>query len=151
MKNNTTILPVIMAGGIGSRLWPLSRNSYPKQFLTLFGENTMLQETVHRLNGLECEAPLVICNNIHRFIAAEQLMEIGIQKPNILLEPSGKNTAPAIALAAFEALKKDNDSILLVLPADHIINGKAQFQETIKQSLELAINGNLVTFGIIPV
>ena len=116
------ILPVIMAGGSGSRLWPLSRDLMPKQFLTLDGELTMLQATVMRLQGLNADAALVICNEDHRFVAAEQLRQIKQLNNNIILEPAGRNTAPAIALAAFTAIKKGQDPLLLVLAADHVLS-----------------------------
>lgn len=100
------ILPVVMAGGTGSRLWPMSRELYPKQFLRLIGNNSMLQETILRLNGLKTSSPIIICNEQHRFLAAEQLRQIEQLDNNIILEPVGKNTAPAIALAALSAIKK---------------------------------------------
>lgn len=143
------ITPVIMAGGSGSRLWPLSRKLMPKQFLNISGENTMIQETVLRLNGLEVDKPLCICNEEHRFILAEQLREIDSLGP-IILEPVGRNTAPAIALAALSLLKKDNDAIMLVLAADHIIENEAEFQNVVSNSVVLAQEGKLVTFGIVP-
>ncbi|EOB4237478.1 mannose-1-phosphate guanylyltransferase/mannose-6-phosphate isomerase [Raoultella planticola] len=142
--------PVIMAGGTGSRLWPMSRELYPKQFLQLKGNNTMLQETVLRLNGLEFDSPLVICNEQHRFLVAEQLRKINHLSQNIILEPVGRNTAPAIALAAFSAIVRGEDPILLVLAADHVIENKTAFHEAIKQALPLAEQGELVTFGIVP-
>lgn len=142
--------PVIMAGGTGSRLWPMSRELYPKQFLQLKGENTMLQETVLRLNGLEFNEPLVICNEQHRFLVAEQLREINQLSNNIILEPVGRNTAPAIALAAFSAIARGEDPILLVLAADHIIENKGAFHASIRQAVTLAEEDNLVTFGIVP-
>lgn len=144
------LLPVIMAGGVGSRLWPLSRDSYPKQYLSLFGKYTMLQQTLQRLDGLDCDNPLVVCSEKHRFIAAEQLREIGLEHPKLLLEPIGKNTAPAIALAAFKAIENNLDPILLVLPADHLIGNNESFQKLIKDSTKLAQAGKLVTFGVVP-
>lgn len=144
------ILPVIIAGGSGSRLWPLSRSGYPKQFLSLFGKNTMLQETVLRLKGLEHQQPLLICNEEHRFIAAEQLREVEVATQGILLEPVSRNTAPAIALAALQAIKGGNDPLLLVLAADHVISNVTAFQETIKKASVLAEQDKLVTFGVIP-
>ncbi|MBL4830648.1 MAG: mannose-1-phosphate guanylyltransferase/mannose-6-phosphate isomerase [Aliivibrio sp.] len=147
------LLPVIMAGGTGSRLWPLSRELYPKQFLTVSGERTMLQETLSRLNGIEHENPLLICNEEHRFIAAEQLRTGGFEHSGIILEPVGRNTAPAIALAALQAkrMAKDGEEpILLVLAADHLINDQSAFQHSINQALEFAANDKLVTFGIVP-
>lgn len=142
--------PVIMAGGSGTRLWPLSRNNFPKQFLSLTGEHTMLQETLLRLNGLEHESPLFICNEEHRFIAAEQIRQLGVKDASILLEPVGRNTAPAIALAALRAVQQGTpDSVLLVLAADHVIENAAAFRQTIQQALPLAQDGKLVTFGIV--
>jgi mannose-1-phosphate guanylyltransferase/mannose-6-phosphate isomerase len=147
------ILPVIMAGGNGSRLWPLSRELYPKQFLTVSGELSMLQQTVARLNGMEHHAPLLICNEEHRFIAAEQIRLGGFAHSGIILEPIGRNTAPAIALAALQALKnakKDEDPILLVLAADHLIENTSAFQASVSKALPFAKDGELVTFGIVP-
>lgn len=143
------ITPVIMAGGSGSRLWPLSRNLMPKQFLNISGQNTMIQETVLRLNGLNVDKPLCICNEEHRFIAAEQLREID-SLGSIILEPVGRNTAPAIALAALSLLEKDNDAIMLVLAADHIIEDETEFQNVVSNSVSLAQEGKFVTFGIVP-
>ncbi len=147
----SSILPVIMAGGSGTRLWPLSRELHPKQFLTLPGQQqSMLQTTVARLKGLTDSNPLVISNEAHRFIAAEQLRQLGKLKGNILLEPVGRNTAPAIALAALTATGDGADPVLLVLAADHIINDVAAFQAAVKKALPLAEAGKLVTFGIVP-
>ncbi|QDZ90404.1 mannose-1-phosphate guanylyltransferase/mannose-6-phosphate isomerase [Shewanella decolorationis] len=143
------ILPVIMAGGTGSRLWPLSRDLMPKQFLKLDGENTMLQATVLRLQGLNALPPLVICNEEHRFIAAEQMRQISQLDHNIILEPVGRNTAPAIALAAMTAVKKGQDPLLLVLAADHIISDSNEFRQVVAQASEFAAADNLVTFGIV--
>jgi mannose-1-phosphate guanylyltransferase/mannose-6-phosphate isomerase len=147
------ILPVIMAGGKGSRLWPLSRELYPKQFLTVSGDLSMLQQTVARLTGMEHSAPLLICNEEHRFIAAEQLRLGGFAHSGIILEPVGRNTAPAIALAALQALnnaKQDEDPILLVLAADHLIDDTSAFQTSVTKALPFAKDGKLVTFGIVP-
>ena len=147
------ILPVIMAGGNGSRLWPLSSELYPKQFLTVSGELSMLQQTVARLTGMEHHAPLLICNEEHRFIAAEQIRLGGFAHSGIILEPVGRNTAPAIALAALQALKnaeQDEDPILLVLAADHLIEDTSAFQTSVRKALPFAKDGKLVTFGIVP-
>lgn len=146
------LLPVIMAGGTGSRLWPMSRELYPKQFLSLHGGNSMLQETVSRLDGLRVEDPLVICNEQHRFLVAEQLRKISKLSNNIILEPIGRNTAPAIALAAFLATIKDNDEdpLLLVLAADHVIEDVDAFHNAVNKAIPLATRGELVTFGIVP-
>jgi mannose-1-phosphate guanylyltransferase len=144
------ILPVIMAGGSGSRLWPLSRDLMPKQFLKLDGDFTMLQATVMRLQGLNAEAALVICNEDHRFVAAEQLRQIKQLNHNIILEPAGRNTAPAIALAALTAIKKAQDPLLLVLAADHVIADVEVFQQAVVAATEFANADQLVTFGIVP-
>ena len=143
------ILPVIMAGGSGTRLWPLSRGNYPKQFLTLNGELTMLQNTVERLRGIPHEAPILICNEEHRFIAAEQLRQIGVDCGQLLLEPVGRNTAPAIALAAFKAIENGDDPLLLVLAADHVIEDTSAFLASVEQAQQFADAGKLVTFGIV--
>jgi mannose-1-phosphate guanylyltransferase len=141
-----SICPVIMAGGSGKRLWPLSRAAHPKQFLKLHGEDTMLQATVKRLSGLDIQASITICNEEHRFFVAEQLREIDKLGP-IILEPVGRNTAPAIALAALTA--KD-DPLLLVLAADHVIQDEDAFREAVIRAIPLAEVGKLVTFGIVP-
>ncbi|WP_432468008.1 mannose-1-phosphate guanylyltransferase/mannose-6-phosphate isomerase [Agarivorans sp. Z349TD_8] len=140
------ITPVIMAGGTGSRLWPLSRALYPKQFLALTSEHSMLQETLARMAGVETNKPLIICNEEHRFIVAEQLRAME-QPASIILEPVGRNTAPAVAIAA-EAVEGD-DPILLVLAADHVIQDPAAFREVINNAIPLAEAGKLVTFGIV--
>ncbi|WP_213991152.1 mannose-1-phosphate guanylyltransferase/mannose-6-phosphate isomerase [Sodalis sp. dw_96] len=144
------LLPVIMAGGTGSRLWPMSRELYPKQFLRLHGELSMLQETVSRLNGLNILEPLVICNEEHRFLVAEQLRQIKQLSHNIILEPFGRNTAPAIALAALNATANGDDPILLVLAADHVLDETTAFHQAIHHALPYATLGKLVTFGIVP-
>ncbi len=126
------IIPVILSGGSGTRLWPLSRKQYPKQYLPLVGDNTMLQETILRLNGLDSLAdPIIICNADHRFLVAEQCQQIDIKNPVILLEPVGRNTAPAIAAAALQSLKKTDDAVLLVLSADHVIQDVESFHQAI--------------------
>lgn len=146
------ILPVILAGGTGSRLWPVSRSLAPKQFIQLPGHSeTLFQATLSRLGGLEdLLCPLVICNEDHRFLAAEQLRQLGESDSKLLLEPVGKNTAPAVALAAFYAEQHYKDPILLVLPSDHLIENVAAFHEALLLGHELAINNSLVTFGIVP-
>ncbi|HGS4814934.1 TPA: mannose-1-phosphate guanylyltransferase/mannose-6-phosphate isomerase [Vibrio cholerae] len=144
------LLPVIMAGGSGSRLWPLSRSLYPKQFISLASDKSMLQETTTRLSGLEHQAPLLICNQDHRFIVAEQLRQQRIKHGGIVLEPVGRNTAPAIALAALHATKHGDDPLLLVLAADHVIQNQAAFTEAVKNAVMPAEQGMLVTFGIVP-
>lgn len=151
MMNSTTIVPIIMAGGTGSRLWPLSRELYPKQYLRLMGNLSMLQMTIERLKNITSEPPIVICNEEHRFIVAEQLREINKLENNIILEPVGRNTAPAIALASLFVEKKYSisETLLLVLPADHIIKDEAAFEYSVTNSIEAAKNGKLVTFGIV--
>ncbi|MFC6634539.1 mannose-1-phosphate guanylyltransferase/mannose-6-phosphate isomerase [Microbulbifer taiwanensis] len=145
------MIPVILCGGTGSRLWPLSREAYPKQFLPLAGSETMLQATALRLDGLEgVQAPILVCNEAHRFAAAEQLQEIGRAAQSILLEPCARNTAPAIALAALAALESGEDPLLVVLPADHAVADVAAFLAAVSAAAELAAQGNLVTFGIVP-
>jgi len=143
------MIPVILSGGSGTRLWPLSRGQHPKQFLPLVSNKSMLQETVLRLQGLSnLKAPIGVCNESHRFMMAEQLREIDTPPAAIILEPVGKNTAPAVAMAALAAESKDD--ILLVLPADHVIADIVSFQKAVKQAEALAKIGNLVTFGIVP-
>ncbi len=151
MMNSTTIVPIIMAGGTGSRLWPLSRELYPKQYLRLMGNLSMLQMTIERLKNITSEPPIVICNEEHRFIVAEQLREIKKLENNIILEPVGRNTAPAIALASLFAEKKypDQNPLLLVLPADHIIKNEDAFVRAVENALDHASRGKLVTFGIV--
>ena len=145
------LFPIIMAGGSGSRLWPLSRQLNPKQFLPLADADfSMLQATIQRLDGLGAALPRLICNEQHRFLAAEQLRLLGLEKANILLEPVGRNTAPAIALAALQACSESDDPILLVLAADHLIQDVDAFQTCIQTALPLAQDGKLVTFGIVP-
>lgn len=145
------LYPVIMAGGSGSRLWPLSRQLNPKQFLPLADARlSMLQATIQRLQGLDIAQPRLICNEQHRFLAAEQLRQMGLEQANILLEPVGRNTAPAIALAALQVAEQADDPILLVLAADHLIQDVAAFHTSIQRAIPLAEAGKLVTFGIVP-
>lgn len=144
------LLPVIIAGGSGTRLWPLSRTLYPKQFLTLTGGNSMLQDTIARLQGLEHQAPILICNEEHRFIVAEQLRQRHFEHSGIILEPAGRNTAPAIALAALHAIAQGEDPLLLVLAADHVIQNQINFIQAVQQALPQATAGKLVAFGIVP-
>ena len=141
------IKAVIMAGGSGTRLWPLSRAAHPKQFLTLHGDDTMLQATFKRLDGLDIQSSVTICNEEHRFFVAEQLREID-RLGSIILEPVGRNTAPAIALAAL-SLPEGEDPLLLVLAADHVIQNEAAFTKTVMNAIPLAEAGKLVTFGIV--
>lgn len=144
------LLPVIMAGGSGSRLWPLSRTHYPKQFISLTSDNTMLQDTIARLEGIEHKSPFLICNEEHRFIVAEQLRKHNLSHSGIVLEPVGRNTAPAIALAALQAVKEGDDPLLLVLAADHVIKNQTEFVAVVERAKLQAEQGKLVTFGIVP-
>lgn len=144
------ILPVIMAGGSGTRMWPLSRNQFPKQFLTVHGENSMFQETILRLKDLAASPATIICNEDHRFSVAEQLRIVNIESSGIILEPVGRNTAPAIALAALNALNKGQDPLLLILTADHFIKNEKAFTESVRNAVPFAESGKLVTFGIVP-
>ncbi len=144
------MIPIILSGGSGTRLWPLSRKMYPKQFLSLLHDETMLQKTLTRLDGLEHAAPIIVCNNEHRFIVAEQARQIGLESLSIILEPFGRNTAPAIAVAALHALSLEDDPVLLVLSADHEITDEAAFCDSVDKATKLAQAGKLVTFGIVP-
>ena len=152
------LVPVILSGGAGTRLWPLSRELYPKQFLPLVGERTMIQETALRTAGLpDVAEPIVVCNEAHRFLVAEQLRELGISPQAILLEPVGRNTAPAVAVAALAALAaharnpgKGGAPILLVLPADHVLADVASLRRAVTTALPAAREGRLVTFGVVP-
>lgn len=144
------MIPVILAGGTGSRLWPLSRTLYPKQFMILEGEDSMLQTTVKRLRGMDSSAAIVITNEEHRFIVAEQLRRIEEKPGALILEPVGRNTAPAVALAALEALNTEEDPLLLIMAADHVIGDVEAFQATVAKAQKIAEKGKLVTFGIIP-
>ncbi|MFO7953266.1 mannose-1-phosphate guanylyltransferase/mannose-6-phosphate isomerase [Thioalkalivibrio sp.] len=149
-QSRTDLQPVILAGGSGTRLWPVSRSHYPKQFLSLTGEHTLLQQTAQRLDGLGAAPPLVLANVEHRFLAAEQLRAAGVEQARILLEPEGRNTAPAIALAALQARAEGRDPLLLVLAADHHIGDAAAFREAVARAVALADADYLVTFGIVP-
>ena len=145
------IVPVILLGGSGTRLWPVSRKNHPKQFLNLTGDQTLLQATLSRLDGVEnIDSSIVLCNEEHRFTTAEQLTEMNRELGDIILEPVGKNTAPAVAIGALRALQKHDDALLLVLPADHVIKDTVAFQKAIKLAAKAATNDNLVTFGIVP-
>lgn len=145
-----TVLPLVLAGGSGTRLWPLSRELYPKQFLRLVGEATMLQHTLGRLEGVDHHDPVIICNHEHRFVVAEQCREQGVEPGAIILEPAPRNTAPAVALGAMRCLRDSVDPLLLVLPADHHIADDDAFGEAVARAASLAGDGALVTFGIAP-
>lgn len=144
------ILPVILSGGSGTRLWPLSREAYPKQFLQLSGTHSMLQSTWLRVADVAALPPIVVANEAHRFVAAEQLQQVGTTPSAILLEPIGRNTAPAIAAAALEARRNGDDPLLLVLPSDHLIRNVEHFHQAITLAATVAEQGKLVTFGIQP-
>jgi len=144
------IVPVILSGGSGTRLWPLSREAYPKQFLPLVGDDTMLQATWKRVASIAGAAPIVVANQEHRFMAAEQLRECKVLPQALILEPVGRNTAPAIAIAALQALANGKDALLLVLPSDHVVRNEAAFHAAVKQAAIAAETGKLVTFGIVP-
>ncbi|KRG73719.1 mannose-1-phosphate guanyltransferase [Stenotrophomonas chelatiphaga] len=145
-----TIQAVILSGGSGTRLWPLSREAYPKQFLPLTSDLTMLQDTWKRVEAIAARGPLVIANEEHRFVAAEQLQQVGASPAAIILEPVGRNTAPAIAVAALEATRDGADALLLVLPSDHVVSDNAAFLRAVEQAAGAAEAGKLVTFGIVP-
>ncbi|MFC4313359.1 mannose-1-phosphate guanylyltransferase/mannose-6-phosphate isomerase [Steroidobacter flavus] len=154
------LIPVILSGGSGTRLWPLSRELYPKQLLPLVGKGTMLQETLARVTGVEgLGAPVVVCNENHRFLVAEQILEAGIKSRAIVLEPVGRNTAPAVAVAAMAAVAdlpqnkgagSENDPLLLILPADHVIRDVTAFRAALEIGRKAASEGKLVTFGVVP-
>ena len=153
----TSLVPVILCGGSGTRMWPLSRETYPKQFLALAGEHTMLQDTALRLNGLPASAglsakPIVVCNVEHRFLAASQLAAVGVHNPAIVLEPVGRNTAPALTLAALQATADSvhgADPLLLAMPADHVVTDRPALHAAVLQAQAAAEQGAMVTFGIV--
>lgn len=150
-QNNNTVIPVVLCGGSGTRLWPLSRTIHPKQLLPLFNEKTMLQNTLARVQGVDTSVnPIVICNQEYRFLVAEQLRELGLNKVDIILEPEGRNTAPAVAVAALHLKRNNQDPILLVMPADHVIKDREQLMQAVAEGVELANQGMMVTFGINP-
>lgn len=150
------LLPVILSGGAGTRLWPLSREAYPKQFLPLAGDQSLLQTTVLRLEGLQADtpvellAPQVVCNEAHRFLVAEQFRALDREPAAIVLEPAGRNTAPALTLAAMLALHEGADPLLIAMPADHLVRDEDAFRRVVAQGVELADQGKVVTFGIVP-
>lgn len=143
--------PVVLSGGSGTRLWPLSRQNQPKQFLALMGERSLYQETVLRASRLpDVAAPVTVCADDHRFMVGEQLQTAGVANGGILLEPAARNTAPAIALAACHLIARDGDALMLVLPADHLIADETAFRDAVGRAVGLAEDGWLVTFGIRP-
>lgn len=144
------IIPIILSGGAGTRLWPLSWGDHPKQFLPLISDKTMIQETLLRLDGLETGNPIISCGEGHRFLVAQQIGEITNKKPVILLEPMAKNTAHAIAAACCAAMKQDQDAVVVVLPSDHVIADVKAFQNAVMTAAREAEKGSLVTFGIVP-
>jgi mannose-1-phosphate guanylyltransferase/mannose-6-phosphate isomerase len=144
------LVPVVLSGGVGSRLWPVSRELHPKQFLPLAGELSMLQDTLHRTVGLDAAAAVVVCNEEHRFMVAEQLRQVDLQASALILEPEGRNTAPAVALAALQVVADDPEAVLLVLPADHLIQDVPAFACAVSEALPLAQDGRLMTFGVVP-
>jgi mannose-1-phosphate guanylyltransferase/mannose-6-phosphate isomerase len=146
----TQLQPVLLSGGSGTRLWPLSREAYPKQFLALAGEHTMLQDTWLRVAPLASHAPIVVANEEHRFLAGEQLRLVGMAEAAIMLEPVGRNTAPAIAAAALQASRGGDDPLLLVLPSDHVVRDAEAFRAAVQAAMPAAEAGALVTFGIVP-
>lgn len=144
------IAPVILCGGSGTRLWPLSRRVHPKQLLPLVNEQSMLQNTIARVQNISTMQPIVICNQEYRFIIAEQLCQSGFKQADIFLEPKGRNTAPAITVAAMHLINQGKDPLLFVMPADHVIGNQAQLDATVAAGAELAELGYLVTFGVVP-
>ena len=145
------VIPVILCGGAGTRLWPLSRELYPKQLLALVDEHSLLQNTVIRCDSYaDVTSPVLVCNEEHRFLVAEQLREVEIVPSSIILEPEGRNTAPAVALAAHEILKQEDDAILVVLPSDHVIEQTDVFLDALTRAIEFAKSDALVTFGVVP-
>ena len=145
-----TITPVLLCGGVGSRLWPVSRQGRPKQYLNLIGETSMLQQTLTRIEALAQSSPIIVCNEEHRFLVAEQVRQLGLTSPTNILEPEGKNTAPAIALAAIAASASDSEVNLLVLPADHYVGKPTALIDAIEKAASAASQGKLVTFGLVP-
>lgn len=147
----TKVHPVILSGGSGTRLWPLSREHYPKQLLNLIGDGTLLQQTVTRLRGAQnIASPLFVCNEEHRFLIAEQVRDVGRQPLSIILEPTGRNTCPAVTLAALTLQKIDPSALMLVMPADHVIKNEVAFRDAAAIAIPLAQAGKLVTFGVVP-
>ena len=150
VKEALNIVPVIMSGGVGTRLWPASRADRPKQFLPLVDHRTMIGATLDRLDGLDAAMPLVVANETHLALVAAELAAAGLDPQRMILEPFGRNTAPAAAVAAMELTRFGDDPLMLLLPADHVIEDIAAFQLAVRHASRLATNGNLVTFGIVP-
>ena len=148
------LVPVILSGGAGLRLWPLSREDHPKQFIALLDDDTLLQATARRLASVEdAQPPIVVCNEAHRFVVAEQLRAVGVRPGAIVLEPMARDTAPAIAAAALEALARcgeGDDPVLLVLPSDHVVHDEARFADAVRLAAREAVRGHLVAFGVVP-
>src|SRR4051812_13029872 len=145
VMSKPSLIPVILCGGSGTRLWPLSREGYPKQFLRLLGQDSLLQQTALRLRGIDgISPPLLVSGENSRFVAAEQMREIGIDNARILLEPMRRNTAPAIASAALHAMAEHDDPLLLVLPSDHVIKDHDAFRRAIGLATRAAARGDLV-------
>ncbi len=152
-KLNSNVIPVLLCGGSGSRLWPMSRTSYPKQFLKCYPNSkySFLQESHNRIMGInDFKEPIIICNDEHRFIAAQQMQELGVKPSSIILEPCGRNTGPAVAIACLKALEIEEDPVLLILPADHFIEKISEFRKVVKAGIDYALSGDIVTFGIKP-
>ncbi|HWD49671.1 MAG TPA: mannose-1-phosphate guanylyltransferase, partial [Rhizomicrobium sp.] len=148
--SKSLFIPVILSGGSGTRLWPLSRVSLPKQLLALGGERTMIQDTALRVGGATSEQPIVICSEAHRFLVAQQMQECGVSPRAIVLEPEGRNTAPAAAIAALLASEADPTAVIALLPSDHRVANTVAFQAALSKAIEAAEEGWVVTFGISP-
>ncbi|HVU19511.1 MAG TPA: sugar phosphate nucleotidyltransferase, partial [Rhizomicrobium sp.] len=144
------LYPVILSGGSGTRLWPLSRASLPKQLLALHGERTMIQETVLRAALPDAAAPLLLCSEAHRFLVAEQMQEIGVKPRAIVLEPMGRNTAPAAAVAALITAEADSEGIIVLLPSDHVVRDGENFAKAVSIAADAARGKHIVTFGMAP-
>lgn len=149
MSSGSTVIPVILSGGAGTRLWPLSRRALPKQLLALHGDRTMMQQTVLRVSDFS-DAPFIICNEAHRFLVAQQMNDIGAVPRGIVLEPEGRNTGPAAAIAALLASEIALDSIVVLLPSDHVIASQTAFENALRTAIRAAQAGYIVTFGIVP-
>lgn len=152
MSKYKSIVPVILSGGSGTRLWPVSRKLYPKQFIPLRQQRSLFQDTIKRIMGLKnaVQPPIIVCNEEYRFMAAEQLRLEAVKDAEILVEPVGRNTAPAIAIAAYHALQRDPDAVIVVLPADHVIQDQQAFSDALETAIPHAQQGALVTFGVTP-